>query len=686
MIRFRVGQSWRREPEPGGEPRDSFSLELDGVNLLPGAADEPLVPVVASLVRAVAALASGAERSAQLSLEDVAIEVCFWRRAGLEVEVTVVSVGPEARALRPLVVVELPALVEAAATCARAFLRDLGTEGAASGAPAIERQLRWLQGTVLAPLDPPPAEGWSLGRSVEGLGYILEDRDGRTISYGRRSPGGLPPLLVAGAVSLPGGAAVAGLPFLTLMGLARAAGEDGARLAGQKVPARAVYQASLDVCLALRTRNPALATNPWLEALQARCTAGLAALREPVPDHRAPGVVTPLRAATMTPLSPRGQVRRLTLQARWSRTLDLGEEPGALQLDRGAVVVSSAHGAQSFTRTGDPLHLRTGTRGVACRGLASLCAGPERLAYYPGAGASAAWLRDHDGTPVGPALELVDGVLITPLAGRGAGAYQPLTGREAWRFDPSRTQRAWLSTTGDRVLVATDGGTLYGLDARTGQLRFSARAERPCHGPAVQSGRRAVTLHRRGGHTTVSLCEVLAGEGTDHAGAVAWTRELSLGAQGPPVVSRGRVYVAGDRDGRAVVVALSSRGEVLWERSTPLDATSQLALPFQRGLLLSDGRGAAVRLLPGGETAWALEGSTDQLSAAVRPVLRRGVLVVPGPAVRLVDPAVGRLLAQVETGPRVLDVAVDTRLTLYALREHGVLEAFEPRAVLALVT
>ena len=56
-----------------------------------------------------------------------------------------------------------------------------------------------------------------------------------------------------------------------------------------------------------------------------------------------------------------------------------------------------------------------------------------------------------------------------------------------------------------------------------------------------------------------------------------------------------------------------------------------------------------------------------------------------GPAVRLVDPASGRLLAQVDTGPHVSDVQVDARLTVYALHEPGVLEAFEPGAVLSLV-
>src|SRR5207237_836018 len=45
MIRFRLGQSWKHEGE-GSEPSDAISLELDGVDLLAGAKDEPLTRVV----------------------------------------------------------------------------------------------------------------------------------------------------------------------------------------------------------------------------------------------------------------------------------------------------------------------------------------------------------------------------------------------------------------------------------------------------------------------------------------------------------------------------------------------------------------------------------------------------------------------------------------------------------------
>jgi PQQ-like domain len=685
MIRFRVGQSWKREPGSKSEARDAFAFEIDGVNLVPGAQDEPLVRVVASLLEAVSDLAQGGERSGQLSLDDVALEVCFWRRPGLEVEVTVVSLGQPPRRAQPPVVVELPALVEAATRCARALLRDVGRRASAPELLALERRLKALQGTVLGPLDVEPGAPWRVTRTLPGLAYALRDDDGRTLSFGRRSRAGLPALLVDGQLSSPAGAPVDGLPFLTLMGLARAATEGQARLGDHPLTPRAVFSAGIDLCLTLRARNPALAANPWLEALQVRCTDGLKALREPVPDLTAASAAPP-RSEPAEPLTRAGTVRRLSLKARWSRPVALGEEGGQLALAQGHVVVSSAHVVQVVTRRGQTLFRRMSSRGVATLGLSSLCATSDRLLYFDGGRESASWLRDHDGATVGPALLLVDGVLVAPLARRGVVGLEPATGRERWRFDPPRTQRSWLSTAGSRVLMTTDGGTLHGLDASSGQVRFSIRSSMPCAAPAVRSGRQAVTLVRRSEQAAVFVCDALASGRSAPAGTLTWTRELNLAGAGTPVVSRGQVYVLGHREGRGVVVALSRRGQVLWERPTPLEPNTQAAVPFEHGLLVTDARGGALRLLPDGQAAWVLGGSADQLSVAVAPVLRRGVLVVPGPVVRLVDPTGGRLLAQVETGPHITGLAVDAQFTLYALHEPGVLEAFEPGAVLSLVT
>ena len=80
-----------------------------------------------------------------------------------------------------------------------------------------------------------------------------------------------------------------------------------------------------------------------------------------------------------------------------------------------------------------------------------------------------------------------------------------------------------------------------------------------------------------------------------------------------------------------------------------------------------------------------LGSSGDELNHAIAPFIRRKTLVVPGPVTRLVHPAGGRVLAELPTGARVLDLVGDARLNLYVLREPGTLETFVPGAALSLV-
>ena len=74
MTRLRIGQHWKREPS--ASPVDSIALELDGVNLLAGAVEEPLAEVVPALVGAVAALHAGKRRLAQVSLPEATWSWC----------------------------------------------------------------------------------------------------------------------------------------------------------------------------------------------------------------------------------------------------------------------------------------------------------------------------------------------------------------------------------------------------------------------------------------------------------------------------------------------------------------------------------------------------------------------------------------------------------------------------------
>lgn len=692
MIRFRVGHSWKREASGPGGPRDAFTFELDGVNLLPGANDEPLIRIVQGLVDAVASLVVDGERAGQLSLEDVHLEVCLWRTAGTDVEVSIVDLGQPPRRLRPPVTVELSALVDAAVQCARTFVRELGEQRAANEAElvALERRLKTLTGSLLAELAPRDEEPWSAvrpadGGNAPGVGYVLRDDTGRTLAWSRKTRAGLPPLLIDGSITLLDGAAVTGLPFLTMQGLARAATEGHAELAGHALAPETVFAAGLDLCLALRAHNPALGTNPYVESLQVRCTDGLTALRRPVPDTSAAKVSAP-RPSVGPPISATGQVRRVALTPSWSRPVALGEEGARLLLGRGGVIVHSAHAAHAFSAKGVARFRRLAPRGVAVAASgASLVATPERVLFFSGPHESARWLRDHDGVQLGPTLAEIDGVLVTPLARRGVAGFDAMTGRERWRFDPPRTQRAHLSVIGHRVLVGTDGGSLYGLDAADGQARFRVSASLPCVAPAIAAGHRAIAALNRGEHSAVFLCDALSKGSASPAGAIAWTRELMLSNPCSPVTARGRTWIGGVRDGRTSVVCLGPRGQVLWERTVPCDGRTLALLPLEGGVVASDARGMCVRLLPDGQPAWVLGSEGDELGRAIAPQLSRHVLVIAGPVLRVVQPSGGRVLAELDVGARTADVVVDKKLTIYVFKEPGTLEAWSPATVLSVV-
>lgn len=689
MIRFRLGQAWKREdPGPGG-PRDAFALELDGVNLLPGANDEPLLGVVAALVEALASMIADGERAGQVSLEDVHLELCLWRTEGQGVQLSVIDLSQPPRCVQGPVQLELPEVLEAAARCARTLLGDLGQRPVAPDPDVqrLERQLRRLLGAVVDDLPAAPAGPWSAVRDAgPGLGFVLTDDDGRTLAWSRKTRAGLPPLLFGGELTLPSGRAQAGHPVLAMLGLARAATGGGAALGGEAVAPAEVFRAGLDLCLALRQRNPALATNPYLETLQLRCTDGLVALRQPVPDTTAGRVVAP-RATPGVALAPVGELRRVRLQPGWSRPVALGEEGGRLLLGKKWVLAHSPRAAHAFTRAGREGFRRLANRGVAIAesGLAVLATNERVLALQPGL-ESARWLRDHDGVAIGPTLREQGGVLVTMQGRRGAVGFDALTGRERWRFEPARTQWAHLSVLGPRVLLGTDDGSLYGLDVDDGQLRFRVKASLPVLHPALPIRRRALAVLGRGEHAALFLCDALAGGGQAPAGGLVWTRELLLGAPCPPVAARGRVFIGGSRDGRTLLVALGPRGQVLWEKPVPLDARTLRLVPWEGGVLATDARGAAARLLPDGSPAWVLGACDDELHHAIAPAVARQVLVVPGPVTRLVQPSGGRVLAELETSGHLLDVAVDARLNLYVLREPGTLEHWAPAATLAVLS
>jgi hypothetical protein len=670
VLRLSVGERWRKK---GAGPRDSVSLEIEGVSLLPAIDETDLPQWLLAWLGALKTLLVDRAATAQVSLEAPSLELCLLRRPGLGLELSVVSLEPEPRRITNPITFELVELRRALELVTRGFLRGAAEAGVeAQQIVALERALREATGRAITPFAPPAAPPWTYAKTIDGLRLEVVDRDGRTTLVSRGAAN-LAALLTGGGL-WSDGAASGQPPFLALMALVR------------RRPSPAAFELGLGLCAALHERHAGWATNPWVDALFVRCTEGLAALRPPVPalhDGPAPRTSGPKGEA---PLSPVGQPRRVTLAPKWARPVALGEPRGRIALSKRAVVVHAAHAAHVFSAAGKEWRRVHAARGVAASADgAVLVATESRLSCFTGHEASARWQRDGAGLRVGPTLELVDGRFLTRLGGRGALALEAFTGREAWRFDPPRTQRAVLSRVGERLLIGTDSGDVYGLDVSDGQVRFRIRGPVGSPWPVAPLQRDGVAVLTSSSQTVVLRFAALAGGLAGQAGAVAWTRPLPFESASAPIVVRGKIFVAGRSDNRGAVACLSGKGEVLWLRGVPLDGTTASLAAYERGVLATDARGGAVRLLPDGDVAWVLGGLEDALTQRLQPTLAKGVLVVPGTSVRLVDPTSGRLLASTPREPELTDCAVGRGLTLFTYAEAGALTCYEPRAVLSVV-
>lgn len=733
MIRLRTGQRWKREPD--ARPQDALALEVDGVDLLSSATDEPLATVLPQLLEAMAALMGG-ERVAQVSLPESHLELCLYR-AGGDVELSVVSLGRPARRVRPPVRVDLLDLKDAAVAAGRSLHEDLlaraprvarGAEVRAMVKTAsrlarlgVAEALPEARPFVLErpPSSEPASEPTSEPASEHWAGFTLEDKEGRLAAYRPRAGGALASLLARGTVTLEvGGRRVWRAeepPVLLAMELSRAA-EDlvhaidgGERRFSLKLPGArhasavdltrksiAVGEASLPVdpaelarhllelpialSVAITARCRPQARNPYLEELTARCKRALAHLRAPTaPEPSAPAPKRSRRKAAAPPLPVAGTLKRLRFEQRWAKQRLGGEEPGSLVLSSAGPVFRAPEMAAGFSKDGGLLFRHVAPHGVAVsRDGHLLCADADRVMLFRSGHASATWLRDHDGLPLGPALVHDGGLLITASESRGAVAFSELTGRELWRFFPPRTHRAHLHVQGHRAVVTTDSGNLFGLDVHDGQLRYRVRAGVPFLGPAVAWGRKLCGWLGRRDRLGLLRLDV-------HSGKVEWTVELPFARPTAPLPVGIRLYVAGEHDGEGAIACVSARGELVWRRALHLGEGPYRLSAVGGAVAVCSQTGATTLIDADGEVRWHLGAAGEPLASAIAPCLSRQVLIVPGAQVRAVDPERGEVLAEVDAGATLCDLAVDRRLNLYLLDEGGDLRAYQLRTQLGVV-
>lgn len=724
MICFRSGKTWKRDS--ANAPRDSFSLQLDGIDLLSSASEESLTTLVPDLVEAVSKLVLEGEPLGQVSLPEAHLELIFLRRE-VAIEVAVVDLGRPAGILHKPVEVDLAELSAAVVNCGESLLQDLSDVSSelceSTRVRRMRRRLLALQRGVFAPARNDYREsGFSfvLAASEDcSFGFELMDPDDLLSCGGRY--GALSSLLIDGKLSLrlgdesiswQGGRSI----FLIALELSRQGTElchaielgderfafapgglqptltlrlekqtleiQGKQyaVAAEKL-ARALFEVGIALGFAITSRNKAQSRNPYLLELSQRCREGLAQLNTGVVPPQGEAGDPPLRPRSagiaIRPLQISGRLRRLRYAKLWEKHR-LGEA-GCLLLGPRGPIFSSPQIACAWAADGQMLYRRIGTHGVAASpdGFVIAAFG-KTLLGFPGEDRSASWIREHDGAAIGPQLEQRNGLLLAAFEDRAVLAFSELTGRETWRLVPSRVRHLFLAVQRHRALLADESGHLFGLELETGQIRYRLTTYSPFLGPTIAWGKKFLALGGRADRHTLFAVDL-------HTGAIHWQRDFDLSSPSAPVAHRNRIWLAGQQEKRGLLLSLDSSGNILWKRVVPLGAPPYQLLALNGSILLCASDGSAALFSAEGEQSWHLGSSGDPLPGVARPAFARGVAVIPGPRIRIVEPAGGQVLAEVSGGQGLCSLVVDRKLNLYLLDDDGTLSAHRLASHFALV-
>jgi outer membrane protein assembly factor BamB len=693
---------------------DALALEVDGVDIAAGLAEGPLLVTLEALLRAIARIVAGASHTT-VSFADGESELLI-RRRGATALLSVVALSRPSRVLARDVEVEVEALAAAALDASAGVCAELA-ELLAAKDPRESRPLRAAAralrrteaGGGRRPRLTEPARVPRAPR-VTGAGapvachVELSDDEGLLAAYegGRPDLGSLlgPGRVVFRAVDGTILASIAGAPFLAARDLGAATdallravrGREPrctlplARprsgpalalevdLAGERVSgpggsawcpplalARACAEAQLELGRTARARNPRQAENGYLAELERGAASRLAQIAELAEGDRpgpAPARIPSPARVPQRPLGP-GRLRRLAFRETF-RTEVGAPAAGALLRAGGAVVIAGARRVVAVTPDTGPRWEAEGCAFAAVAGGAVLAAiGGTLRAHAPRSGRTV-WARPLPGmTPTG-AVSAPRGPVVV-VERDAATAVDAGSGRTLWRFEPPGAARLHAAPFGGLVVIGTDAGLLYGLDA-AGKLAWRLHAPGPVLRPPLAAA---------------GACCVLSGSGSGAAllaldpatGARRWEAVVDASGGAALVPWGPGVAVAGTEAGDPIVTALGREGAAAWTVAPPLSGAVS-AVAAGAVLVVRDAAGALAALGRDGGVRWSRPApSAGRPSRATLPAVVRGtVLAAVDDTLQAVDARTGDLVGaiacaaplRVAAAPTLAVVAVDT--------------------------
>jgi outer membrane protein assembly factor BamB len=469
---------------------------------------------------------------------------------------------------------------------------------------------------------------------------------------------------------------------------------EGFSIDGRCVPcrplwlARGLLEAALDFSGVISARNPAQAGNPYLGSLAEAARSRLALLAEieggDLYAERDGELLPSPRSPSGPPIS-RGTLKRLRFEAAWDGA-DTGVRARAMALTRRTLIVlgeknvaflkpgtgsliASRRAEGAFLAEGGVL-LATGTQ---CEGLTT--DGRPAFLRRP-AGWDAPFLTDtagscRAGTRGQPATLCI-------YDGHRVAAVYAATGSTAWQFTAPEAVRVRAASLVRRVFVAADNGFLYALDSVDGRVVFRVRLANALEGLDVDS-RSVAVLGRRDGELWLAVVESASGR-------PRMSRPLAMQAVGRVALLRNRVVVSGILESGSGIVGFSLGGRKTFAHTLASPARGIPAIGLHhRRLLCALRDGSLSCFSDAGRRLWDVSSCGPELEEAVRPCLRRGVLVAGSDPIRAIDPATGALLCELPVLHGLSALAVSPRLDVFAADEDGVVACFRLTTHLSVV-
>jgi outer membrane protein assembly factor BamB len=693
---------------------DALALEVDGVDLAAGLAEGPLLATLEALLRAIARVVAGASH-ATVTFPDGELELLIRRRGGAAL-LSVVALSRPSRVLARDVEVELEALAAAALDASADVCREvaelLAAEDARETRPlrAAARALRRTEArSGVGPGLTSPARTPRVADRSAPVACLIElgDDDGLLAAYegGRADLGSLlgPGRVLLRAADGTVVAAVAGAPFLAARDLGTAAdallGAVRAReprctlplahprsapavllevdLAAGRVRgpggdapcpplalARAFAEAQLELGRTARARNPRQAENPYVAELERGAAGRLAQIAELAEGDRAGAATAHVPAPARVPQRPLGPGRLRRLAFRETFRVEVGPPARDGLVRAGAVAIAA--GAARIAAIAPGGETRWTAEGCAFAALAGgalvAASGGTLRALSPRSGRPL-WARPLPGmTPVA-AVSTARGP-IAVVERDAVTAVDAGSGRTLWRFEPPGASRVHAAPFGGLLVVGTDAGLIYGLDA-AGRLAWRLAAPGPVlRPPSAAAG------------ACLVLCDADAGAALlaiDPAGgARRWEALVDASAGAALVPWGGGVAVTGTEAGDPIVSALSRDGAAAWSVAPPL-AGAIAATAAGPLLVVRDAAGALAALGRDGAVRWSRPAPADAgPSRAAPPAVVRGtVLAAAGDALQAVDARTGELVGAIPS-PAPLRLLADASLSVVTLDGEGV--------------